>query len=147
MSDSPVPSDIHLRPGLLEDADRLFARVTEFATSFTPDKAAFEIALGAIVADPNAWLHVADDRGDLVGYCLGFDHPAFFANGRVAWVEEIVVRADRRRHGVGRALMGAFEDWAIGRGATLVSLATRRAATFYEALGYEESAVYYRKRL
>jgi hypothetical protein len=43
--------------------------------------------------------------------------------------------------------MEAFESWAKSRGAALVALATRRAAPFYLALGYEESASYFRKLL
>ena len=71
----------------------------------------------------------------------------FFANGKVAWVEEIMVGSSRRKAGVGRALMTAFEEWSANRGAKLVALATRRAAEFYRALGYEESAIYFRKLL
>ena len=41
--------------------------------------------------------------------------------------------------------MTAFEKWSAGRGAKLVALATRRAAEFYRAMGYEESATYFRK--
>jgi hypothetical protein len=41
--------------------------------------------------------------------------------------------------------MSAFEQWAVAQGCALVALATRRAAPFYRALGYEESAVYFRK--
>ena len=41
--------------------------------------------------------------------------------------------------------MSAFERWAAVRDCALVALATRRAAPFYRALGYEESAVYFRK--
>jgi hypothetical protein len=45
----------------------------------------------------------------------------------------------------------AVADMAAGLAATrdcaLVALATRRAAPFYHALGYEESAVYFRKIL
>jgi hypothetical protein len=37
--------------------------------------------------------------------------------------------------------------WAAVRDCALVALATRRAAPFYRALGYEESAVYFRKIL
>jgi len=33
---------------------------------------------------------------------LGFDHHTFYANGRVSWVEEIMVSEDYRRRGVGR---------------------------------------------
>jgi GNAT superfamily N-acetyltransferase len=65
----------------------------------------------------------------------------------VAWVEELVVRNDHRGQGIGRALMNAFEAWARNRGCALVALATRRAAPFYQALGYQESAAYLRKLL
>jgi hypothetical protein len=43
--------------------------------------------------------------------------------------------------------MQDFERWAAERGAKLVALATRRAAPFYQALGYQESATYFRKLL
>ena len=43
--------------------------------------------------------------------------------------------------------MDSFEQWAAAEGCTLVALATRRAAPFYRALGYEESAIYFRKVL
>ena len=43
--------------------------------------------------------------------------------------------------------MTSFEDWPAGRGAKLVALATRRAAGFYRAVGYAESATYFRKPL
>jgi GNAT superfamily N-acetyltransferase len=49
--------------------------------------------------------------------------------------------------GLGAALMGAFKRWAAAEGCALVALATRRAAPFYVALGYEESAAYFRKVL
>ncbi len=65
----------------------------------------------------------------------------------MAWVEEIAVRRRDRRQGAGRALMTAFEQWAAGQGCALVALATRRAAPFYRAAGYEESAAYFRKVL
>ena len=45
------------------------------------------------------------------------------------------------------ALMSAYEQWATSRDCALVALATRRAAPFYRALGYEESAIYHRKIL
>ena len=46
-----------------------------------------------------------------------------------------------------RHLMAAAEDWARARGAAYVALATRRAAPFYQALGYEDSAIYFKKPL
>ena len=134
-----------IRSAASADADALFELVEQFATSFRPQREAFDMCLRALETDPAAWLAVAEREGQIVGYCLGFDHFAFFANGRVAWVEEITVRADCRRRGIGAQLMAAFEAWARSRGAQLVALATRRAAGFYAALGYEQSATYFRK--
>jgi GNAT superfamily N-acetyltransferase len=60
------------------------------------------------------------------------------------------VRDQERGRGIGRILMSAFEQWAAAQGCALVALvalATRRAAPFYRALGYEESATYFRKVL
>ncbi|HEX3923001.1 MAG TPA: GNAT family N-acetyltransferase [Streptosporangiaceae bacterium] len=99
------------------------------------------------LADEHACLLLAEDGDGCAGYVLGFWHLALFANGPVAWVEEIIVRSQQRRSGVGLRLMSAFEEWAAERGCAQVALATRRAAPFYLALGYQESAVYLRKVL
>lgn len=137
--------DYTIRVACLDDATALFSLVQQFVTSFQPERSAFEASLKALLADENTWLQVAEVQGELIGYCLGFDHYTFYANGRVAWVEEIMVKAEMRRHGVGESLMKALEAWATARGSTLVALATRRAAAFYRAIGYEESATFFRK--
>jgi GNAT superfamily N-acetyltransferase len=136
-----------IRPAQPADGDALFELVEQFATSFKPERGAFDVCLRELASDPSAWLSVADCRSQIAGYCLGFDHFAFFANGRVAWVEEIMVRNVWRRQRIGAQLMTGFEGWARSRGAALIALATRRAAAFYTRLGYEESATYFRKLL
>jgi len=136
-----------IRPARPADADVLFELAQQLATSFRLQRADFDQCLREVAADPSAWLAVVERDSALLGYCLGFDHVAFYANGRVAWVEEIVVRPEWRRSRLGARLMTAFEDWARSRRAKLVALATRRAAPFYTALGYEESAAYFRKLL
>jgi GNAT superfamily N-acetyltransferase len=92
-------------------------------------------------------LVAVNEFGLLVGYLLGFVHDTFFANGAVAWIEEMYVTETSRRSGVGEALVREFETWARAREAKLVALATRRAASFYTAIGYEESATYFRRML
>jgi len=139
--------NVNVREATLDDTDELFELVKDFATSFSPERPAFERSLRHIIGDITAKLTVASFGGHLVGYCLGFDHYAFYANGRVSWVEEIMVREDFRKKGIGRQLMELFEKWSISRESRLVGLATRRASTFYEALGYENSAIFYRKLL
>jgi GNAT superfamily N-acetyltransferase len=78
---------------------------------------------------------------------LGLSHPAFYASGLIAWVEEIVVREDLRRMGIGQELMNSFEAWAVLKECRLIALATRRAADFYKRIGYAESAIYFKKTL
>ena len=141
-------SGYQVRPASLIDASQVAGLAAELAQSFPFDRAAFDRSYPAVLADDQACLLVAaDEEGGCLGYVLGFAHPAFYANGPVAWVEEILVRAEHRRGGVGQELMAAFGQWAAGRGCRLVALATRRAAPFYLAIGYEESAVYLRRVL
>ena len=136
-----------IRPAELTDSDALFSLASAFATSFLVERSAFESSLGALLQSPDALIAVASDSGRVVGYVLGFDHPTFYANGRVAWVEEIMVSEEVRRRGVGRQLMESFEQWARSRQSKLIALATRRAAPFYQSLGYDESATYFRRLL
>ena len=41
--------------------------------------------------------------------------------------------------------MDRAEDWAQSIGAAYLTLASRRAGIFYQALGYEDSATFYKK--
>jgi len=132
------------RPGD-KPAVLLLARAS--ATSFAVEQPAFDQAFDELLTHPEAFLAVAEKDEQVAGYLLGFDHLTFFANGRVAWVEEIMVSEAFRRQGVGRKLMEAFEAWAKVRQVKQIALATRRAADFYEALGYAESAAYFRKQI
>ena len=148
--------ELHIRAAGAADADTVAQLAAELAQSFPFSPAAFDRAYPAVLAAADACLLLAEETGvaggaasqtEPVGYLLGFWHPAFFANGPVAWVEEILVRPEYRGRGAGRALMSAFEQHAADQGCRLVALATRRAAAFYRALGYQESAVYFRKVL
>jgi GNAT superfamily N-acetyltransferase len=141
-----------IRPATAADAGAVAGLAGELAQSFAFSRASFDAHYPALLAAGHACLLVAvtgaDAAGDgCAGYLLGFEHLTFYANGRVAWVEEVFVRGDLRGRGIGRALMTSFERWARGRGCALVALATRRAAPFYHALGYEDSAAYLRKLL
>ena len=129
------------------DADDVARLAAELALSFEFSPASFRENYPALLAEDGACLLLAVDGADSIGYLLGFRHLTFYANGPVGWVEEVVVRDQDRGRGIGRVLMDAFEQWAAAEGCTLIALATRRAAPFYRALGYEESAAYFRKVL
>ena len=136
-----------IRRAELADSDQLFSLVESFATSFHPTRPAFRYSLEHLLRDGAALINVAVIENDVVGYCLAFDHYAFYANGRVTWVEEITVREDLRGKGIGRELMASVHQWAVARESRLIGLATRRAAPFYKAIGYEESAIFFRKTI
>ena len=136
-----------VRAARADDADDVARLAAELAMSFEFSAARFREHSPSLLADDGACLLLAVNGSETIGYLLGFRHLTFYANGPVGWVEEVVVRHQDRGRGVGRVLMDSFEQWAAAEGCTLIALATRRAAPFYRALGYEESAAYFRKVL
>jgi GNAT superfamily N-acetyltransferase len=129
------------------DVDEVAGLAGELAQSFRFSRERFQVAYPSLLADDGACLLLAVQGRERLGYLLGFRHLTFYANGPVAWVEKVFVRRQDRGRGIGQALVSAFEQWAAARGCGLIALATRRAASFYRALGYEESALYFRKVL
>jgi GNAT superfamily N-acetyltransferase len=136
-----------LRRAEPKDCEEVFYLTRAFATSFAVERSAFEVSFSALLESPDALLAVAVEEERVVGYVLGFDHYALFANGRVAWVEEIMVAEGVRRRNIGRRLMETVEYWARDRQSRLIGVATRWANAFYRSLGYDESATYFRRLL
>jgi len=138
---------VQIRHAGAADAGVVAILAGELAQSFAFSREKFDLSYPELLAAPDACVLLAVSGDQRLGYLLGFRHLTFYANGPVAWAEEVLVRGDHRGRGVGRALMTAFERWAAEQGCALVALATRRAAPFYRALGYEDSATYFRKVL
>ena len=138
---------VQIRPAQLDDAASLFALVRTFPAPTPPDESAFVSSLQAKLPDRASYVGVADLEGHLVGYVAGYSHPTFYAGGMTAWVDELLVAPDFRGRGIGRRLMDAIERWAATRDCRLVSLATGGARSFYEQLGYQTGASYYKKYL
>lgn len=133
------------RPG---DEDGVWPLARDLTTSFTLQRSAFDATWERLVVAPHTLLVVAETAGgDIVGYLLATSHSTFLANGPVAWVEEVTVGQAVRRSGVGRRLVEHAEEWARSIGAAYIALASRRAGPFYLALGYEDSATFYRRTL
>ena len=86
-------------------------------------------------------LFSAEDGGRIVGLLtlVWYDVPS----GRKAWVEDVVVDAEARGCGAGRALVAAAEERSAQIGAAklmLTSSAHRTAArALYRKLGFEEA--------
>jgi GNAT superfamily N-acetyltransferase len=135
------------RPALPEDGPQVFELARQLATSFDVEEGAFKRNWDALLKTENAAILVHEEEGVIEAYLLGYSHRTFYANGPVAWVEELLVAETQRGQGIGTLLMEEFEAWALAKKCRLVATATRRAAAFYQSLGYEESAAYFRKLL
>ncbi|WP_448661765.1 GNAT family acetyltransferase [Sphingomonas sp. CJ20] len=88
---------------------------------------------------PRSTVLVARGEAGIDGSVMvGFD-------GHRGWVYYVAVHPDRRRAGLGRALMAAAEDWLRAEGAPKLQLMVREgndaAIGFYTALGLERQPV------
>jgi GNAT superfamily N-acetyltransferase len=139
--------EVRIRRAVEGDRDAVWPLARDFATSFQPERRAFDAVFARLLARDDTLLLVAVEGDAVVGYLLASTHDTFLANGEVGWVEEVMVDPSSRRQGVGRRLMEAAESWAHETGAAYLALASRRAGPFYLALGYEDSAVFFKKTL
>ncbi len=96
-----------------------------------------DIALARLSPSSTILLGREDDR-IVASAMVGHD-------GHRGWVYYVAVDPDRRRRGLGRAIMNAAEDWLRQRGIAKLQLLVRRentkAGAFYETLGYDEAKV------
>jgi GNAT superfamily N-acetyltransferase len=138
---------VTVRPVVAADAPGLFLLVKQFPTPTPCPAETFCVLFDSKLKDPRSCVIVAEQDGRLVGYVSGSVRTAFYAGGATAWVDEILVVPALRSGGVGQQLMRAFETWAANNNSVSVALATRGAAKFYEKLGYESRAAYFKKYL
>ena len=95
-------------------------------------------ALAEAIAAPESTVLVADDGGELIGFCTAYLELNSVRFGRRCWVEDLAVAPDRRSQGVGGALLDAAADWARGAGATHIELDT--------GLAREDAQRFYQRR-
>jgi ribosomal protein S18 acetylase RimI-like enzyme len=117
------------------EAGRLFAGIGMQAVADDPPFSIGE--LGAFVASGCAWVAVGvDDRP--IGYLV-----AEVVDG-CAHIDQVSVRPNHGRRGVGRALIGHLEAWASARGLPALTLTTFADvpwnAPLYERLGFRRLA-------
>ena len=146
-SESPCDASAPvLREATAEDAARLWPLASDLATSYEPTWPGFVAGFDGILEDTGATVILAEIGQDVIGYVHVLVHEAFHADGAIGWVEELAVSARWRGHGCGRSLMAAAERWARETAdVAYLALATRRAEQFYRAIGYEDSAIYFKK--
>jgi len=135
-----------VRAATAADGDAVFGLLCGFVTSYRPDRAVFDTVtypgvLGEAAAG-RAELLVAEVDGRVAGYALAVRMPTLFAGGTVLELLELCVDAPLRGRGTGSALVRAVQAGAAHAGDAEVTVPTRRAATFYLGLGFQETAAY-----
>lgn len=147
--------DITIRKAEGRDAPTLALMIAElFAVEkdFTPAPEKHEAGIRAILAKEDAAAFVAEDAasGEAVGMVTVQLVVSTAEGGPSGLLEDLFVRADRRRSGVASALVGAAEDWCRSRGATRVQLLADRtnagALRFYDEAGYGPTLMVCRRR-
>lgn len=139
---------IEIRRANAEDVEQLWPLVQAFATSFRPERPAFGRTFTEVLDRIDTLVLVAvAELSTIVGYLLASYHETFFANGSVAWIEELMVSESVRRQGVASKLVSSAEGWARKVPSSYIALASRRGHDFYVRNGYEDSATFFRKVL
>jgi ribosomal protein S18 acetylase RimI-like enzyme len=101
--------------------------------------------IASLIEDPTACLLVAEQAGEIIGVLIASirDTPPvpILVPRRYGFVDDLTVRHDRRRQGVGQLLMQHAEAWAKSNGAESMGLNVymfnQGAIRLYEELGYE----------
>ncbi len=103
-----------------------------------------EYVLG-LLTDRDHGLFVAEVKGRLAGFVhlvIRESHPIpLLVPRRLALVDNLAVKTEFRRSGIGQALMQQAEAWAAAQAATEIDLNVyefnETALAFYQRLGYE----------
>lgn len=152
---------VRVRPARAPDGEfiiPLIPRLAEFGPPPWRDAAEMTAAESGVIAEAlrapaaDEAIFVAED-GD--AQPLGFIHLVtgvdYFTRAAHGHISALVVAHRGEGRGVGRALMGAGEEWARGRNYRLLTLnvfaRNSRARDFYERLGYGEDTLKYVKEL
>jgi N-acetylglutamate synthase-like GNAT family acetyltransferase len=97
--------------------------------------------IDAVAKSSNTYLLVCDDAGEIIAtalVCLCQD--VMFDNQPFALVENVVVRADCKREGIGKNMMDYIEAFCLEQDCSKIMLQTssgnQNARDFYTAMGY-----------
>ena len=143
---------ITVRPARMEDLERLVGLLDLLFTieaDFRPDPARQQQGLALLLDDERARVLVAERADGVVGMCTGQLVVSTAEGGPALLVEDVVVDANHRGRGVGRALLAALADWARGRGVRRLQLladgSNGPALAFYDRLGWRATALVCRR--
>jgi len=139
---TPITVGLKVRAARASDADAVFGLLGQLSQSYALERDAFDVTFASFVADDSyASLLVAEDAEGVVrGYALTTVTRLLYTNGHSAQLQELVVDAEVHGQGIGSALLEATENECKSHGVRQLTVPSRRAAGFYERLGYRSTA-------
>jgi GNAT superfamily N-acetyltransferase len=140
---------VHIDAATDEDVPRLcelLGHLFDQEADFRPDRDRQAAGLRLILSDPaRGTILVAREARRVVGMVSLLFTISTAEGGPVALLEDMVVEPERRRAGIGRALLDAAIDHARAAGLARITLLTDRAneaaLRFYGREGFEPSAM------
>ena len=158
-------SMITVRNATMEDADAiagLTVEVQQLHREALPD--IFKVPsdrlfsrekLATLLQDANSTVAVAESKGEIIGHVCGIilhrPENEFKKAEKYMYIQQIGVRKDARRQGVGRALIAFIESKALASAVTGLQLDywafNTRAQSFFESCGFSPSQVMMRRTL
>lgn len=138
---------MNIRRAIASDSDGIYELANQLHSTMSVGRDEFQHAFDKILSRAESACFVANMNGRSVGYVSGCLRPVLTQGGNAAYIDEIVVQTDMRGKNIGTALMAKFEEWALSEKCSLIGLATGGATRFYELLGYESKAGYFKKKL
>ena len=136
------PAQLADVPQLADLLGALFAQEADF----TPHQARQERALALIIGTPQlGTIFVAREDDQLLGMVSLLSTVSTAEGGPVCWLEDLVVREQRRRQGIGTLLLEHAIAFAHAQGFARITLLTDRinagARRLYARHGFSESAM------
>jgi ribosomal protein S18 acetylase RimI-like enzyme len=132
--------------GEAEAVAELMAGFRDHMGRSEPSLDSLRVSAVRLIADPHTefLLGSAEEGGEPAGICqLRFRH-AIWTGANDCWLEDLFIRADARRAGLGRALVGEALERARARGCRRVELDVdddnESAIALYEAMGFSRES-------
>ena len=138
---------INIRKATQDDLSSILHLASQLSDATHIDERQFLKNLPMMLNDEQHCLLIATNDQKVIGYLSSYFHRTIYANGQVAYIDEIVIEDSHRGQKIGTDLMAKFELIAADYQCRLISLATAGAKGFYEKLGYSSKAQYYKKYL
>ena len=131
-----------IRTAKQADEDAVYKLSQNFPSPTKISRDSFESSWRKKTNDSNSYTSVSELNNEIIGYVAGYVHRPIYANGPTFWVDELLVKENFRREGVGSMLMDSVEQRATQRKCKQILLASSKSAAFYEKLGFNGTATY-----